>query len=79
MNSNEIKQILYDLGADICGITTINRFNEAPEGFNPKDTLPSCKSVIVFGKKFLKGTLDYKNTIPYTVEKDTLEMNQGKC
>jgi epoxyqueuosine reductase QueG len=72
MNSNEIKQILYDLGADICGIATIDRFNEAPEGFNPKDTLPSCKSVIVFGKKFLKGTLDCKNTIPYTIVRNIL-------
>jgi len=72
MDSNNIKQILYDLDADICGIASIDRFNEAPEGFNPIDTLPSCKSVIVFGKKYLKGTLDCKNTIPYTIVRNLL-------
>jgi len=72
VDSGNLKQILYDLGADICGIASIDRFNESPEGFNPIDTLPSCKSVIVFGKKFLKGTLDCKNTIPYTIARNIL-------
>ena len=72
MESKNIKQILYDLGADICGIASIDRFNESPEEFNPVDTLPSCKSVIVFGKKFLKGALDCKNTIPYTITRNIL-------
>ena len=72
MNSNEIKQTLYDLGADFCGIASIDRFTEAPQGFHPSDTLPSCKSVIVFGKKFLKGTLDCSNTIPYTIIRNIL-------
>jgi epoxyqueuosine reductase QueG len=72
MDSNNIKQIIYNLGADICGIASIDRFNESPEGFNPIDTLPECKSVIVFGKKFLKGTLDCKNTIPYTIVRNLL-------
>ena len=72
MDSNDIKQALYDLGADICGIASIDRFTESPEGFHPTDTLPSCKSVIVFGKKFLKGTLDCNNTVPYTVTRNLL-------
>lgn len=72
MDSNEVKHILFDLGADICGIASVERFSEAPEGFSPTDTLPSCKSVIVFGKKFLRGTLDCKNTIPYTIVRNKL-------
>jgi epoxyqueuosine reductase QueG len=72
MNSIEVKQIIYDLSADICGIASIDRFSEAPEGFHPTDTLPSCKSVIVFGKKFLRATLDCSNTIPYTVVRNML-------
>jgi len=72
LDANNIKQILCNLGADICGIASVDRFNEAPEGFNPIDTLPSCKSVIVFGKKFLKGTLECKNTIPYTIVRNML-------
>ena len=72
MDSKIVKQIVYNLGADICGIASKNRFIEAPEGFNPIDTLPSCKSVIVFGKKFLKGTLNCENTIPYTIVRNIL-------
>jgi len=72
MDSNNLKQKLYDLGADFCGIAPIDRFKEAPEGFNPVDTLPSCKSVIVFGKKFPRGTLDCINTIPYTIARNML-------
>ena len=67
MDANNVKKILYDLGADICGIASIDRFNETPKGFNPVDTLPSCKSVIIFGKKFLNSTIDCNNTIPYTI------------
>jgi epoxyqueuosine reductase QueG len=71
-DSNKIKQTLFKLGADFCGIASIDRFNESPEGYNPVDTLKSCKSVIVFGKKFLKGTLDCENTIPYTIVRNLL-------
>jgi epoxyqueuosine reductase QueG len=72
IDSNKVKQILCESGADFCGIASIERFHESPEGFNPIDTLPSCKSVIVFGKKFLKGTLDCENTIPYTIVRNML-------
>ncbi|MCL1813089.1 MAG: epoxyqueuosine reductase [Treponema sp.] len=72
MNSKEIKQILNDLGTDICGIASIDRFTGAPQGFHPADTLPSCKSVIVFGKKFLEGTLECNNTVPYTIVRNML-------
>lgn len=72
MNTNEVKQILYDLGADLCGIASIERFAEAPEGFHPCDALPSCKSVVVFAKKFSAGTLHCKTTVPYTVTRNIL-------
>ncbi|MCL1933210.1 MAG: hypothetical protein FWF53_05320 [Candidatus Azobacteroides sp.] len=72
IDSNKVKQILYELGADFCGVASVERFRESPEGFSPTDTLPSCKSVVVFGKKFLKGTLDCRNTVPYTIVRNML-------
>jgi len=72
MDSNKIKEILFELDVDICGIASIDRFIEAPEGFNPVDTLPSCKSVIIFGKRFLKSIIDCKNTIPYTIVRNMI-------
>lgn len=72
LKANEVKQILYDMGADLCGIASIDRFDEAPEGFHPCDVLPSCKSVIVFAMKFSVGTLHCKTTVPYTITRNML-------
>jgi len=72
MKSNEIKQILYDMGADLCGIAPVDRFADAPEGFHPHDILPSCKSVIVFAKSFSAGTLKCETNIPYTITRNIL-------
>ncbi|WP_297417888.1 hypothetical protein [Clostridium sp.] len=30
MDSNYIKEMAYSLGADVCGIGSIKRFNDAP-------------------------------------------------
>ena len=72
LNSAEVKRILCDMGADLCGIASIDRFGEAPEGFHPRDVLPSCKSVIVIAKKFPVGTLRCETTVPYTIARNIL-------
>jgi len=72
LKSTEVKRILHDMGADLCGIASVDRFGEAPEGFHPCDVLPSCKSVIVFAKKFPIGTLHCGTTVPYTITRNVL-------
>ena len=32
ITKKEIKERLYELGADLCGIAGVDRFGEAPEG-----------------------------------------------
>lgn len=66
MNSKKVKEIMYSLGADLCGIADISRFSDAPNGYHPLDILPTCKSVITFGCRFPVGTLICKTPIPYT-------------
>ncbi len=66
MESNQVKEILLSLGADLCGIASIDRFDDAPKGYHPTDVLPSCKSVISFGCRFPVGTLVCNSPIPYT-------------
>lgn len=66
VNSKKVKEILYLLGADLCGIASIDRFKDAPEGYHPLDVLPSCKSVISFGCRFPAGTLLCNIPVPYT-------------
>lgn len=62
----KIKEIMFSLGADLCGIASIDRFADAPAGYHPLDVLPTCKSVISFGCRLPVGTLRCKSDIPYT-------------
>lgn len=66
MVSEEIKKMVLDLGADLCGIASIDRFDDAPIGFHPLDVLPTCKSVISFACRFPVGVLACKTSVPYT-------------
>jgi len=52
---NQIKQLILDCGADVCGIAAIDRFASAPAGFSPTDIFAQCRSVIVFGIALPKG------------------------
>lgn len=72
INSKSVKEKVFDLGADICGIADISQFEEAPEGFHPCDIYSECKSVIVFGVHFPQSTLDIKTNSPYTFVRSML-------
>lgn len=78
MTKAEIKELFYSRGADLCGIASIDRFAEAPEGFHPTDVLPTCRSVISFGCRFPAGVLACSDSIPYTLVRNTItpKMNQ---
>ena len=52
LDSKSIKEMAFALGADLCGIASIDRFDNAPKGYHPLDVLPTCKSVISFGCRF---------------------------
>lgn len=68
---NEIKQIFIDLGADLCGIASIDRFDNSPEGFHPKDLYEACNAVIVFAKRLPRGIGSVSPRILYNTVKDT--------
>lgn len=72
MNSEHVKKLLVSLGADLCGIASIERFSEAPKGFHPLDIMPSCRSVISFGCRFPVGTLICSSPVPYTQARNTI-------
>ena len=62
----------HRLGADLCGIAPVERFQDAPEGFHPCDIFPAAKAVIVVAKRFLEGPLHCVSAIPYTTASDVL-------
>lgn len=72
INRDKVKEIMKALGADLCGIASIDRFEGAPEGYHPLDVFPACKSVISFGCRFPVGTLFCESHTPYTQVRNTI-------
>jgi epoxyqueuosine reductase len=72
MESAEVNEIFKSLGADLCGIACMDRFNNAPKGYHPSEVLPTCKSVISFGCRFPAGTLACRSSAPYTRVRNTI-------
>lgn len=50
-----IKHIAAELGADLCGIAAIDRFDDAPKDFHPSAIYPQCLSVVVVAKRLPRG------------------------
>ena len=72
ISNHEIKEIVYSLGGDLCGVAGMERFNNAPKGFHPLDVLPSCKSVISFAVRFPVEALKCETPVPYTRIRNSL-------
>jgi epoxyqueuosine reductase QueG len=66
MQAGLIKQEARLLGADACGVASVDRFGNAPEGFRPQDIFEPAKSVIVFLRTIPSEILDCRNPVPYT-------------
>jgi len=64
--SEKVKAIAGDLGADLCGVASMDRFDDAPAGFGPRDIYPDCRSVVVVAKRVPRGVLQAKSCVPYT-------------
>lgn len=60
-----IRKDVLALGADVCGFAAVERFEQAPIGFHPRDLYDSCESVISFGIALPKGLLDVKPDLLY--------------
>ncbi len=57
MNAAELKAYARQHGSDLTGIASIDRFkNESPER-HPSSIFPECKSVIVLGRRVLRGSI----------------------
>ena len=57
MQAHEVKKFVLSEGADLVGIASADRFEDVP-GYKPKKLMPDAKSVIVIGKKMLKGFVE---------------------
>lgn len=72
MDSCDVKARALALGADLCGVASVDRFDGAPEGFHPLDVMPTCRSVVSFALRFPVGTLRCASPVPYTRVRNTI-------
>ncbi len=66
------KELAKQLGADLCGVAPVDRFDQAPQGFHPRDIFPEAKSVLVIAKRFPEGPFHSRSPIPYSVANDVI-------
>ena len=61
-----IKEAALRLGADVCGTGHIDRFEDAPEGFSPRDLFDRCRSVIAVGIALPRGLFQVSPRLLYS-------------
>jgi epoxyqueuosine reductase len=70
MVSNQIKKKVRELGADVVGIASVDRFGDAPQGFRPADIYADAKSVVCYGVRIPVTPLRAASPVPYTLVND---------
>ncbi|MDE7218265.1 MAG: 4Fe-4S binding protein [Oscillospiraceae bacterium] len=66
MTSREVKEIVSALGAELCGVASLDRFSDAPEGYHPLDVWPECRSVVSFACRFPAAAVSCRSDVVYT-------------
>ncbi|NLC44729.1 MAG: epoxyqueuosine reductase [Clostridiales bacterium] len=57
LDSKTVKEYARELGADIVGIASMDRYEGAPIQMDPRHIMPKAKSMIVMGFRVMRGSL----------------------
>ena len=66
ITKDKIKEIAFKNGVDLFGVASVDRFEDAPKGFHPKDIYSKTETLIAFAIKIPSETLYAENPIPFT-------------
>lgn len=66
ITKKEIRKLAFSLGVDLFGIASIDRFENAPKGFHPRDIYSRTESVLAFAIQIPSETLFAENPVPFT-------------
>ena len=66
LSKEKIKNIAFENGADLFGVASVDRFDNAPMGFHPKDVYSKVESIIAFAIRIPTESLYAESPIPYT-------------
>ena len=61
VNREDLRDYILGKGMDLMGIADPSLF-DAPQGYNPTDILPGCRSVIIFAKAIPRGVFEALNS-----------------
>ena len=75
VKKDKLKDVAFRYGVDLIGFASIDRFNDSPAGFHPRDIYSKTNTVIVFAIALPSESLYAENPIPYT-HLNTLAMNR---
>ncbi len=65
MQKEQIRRIIYDSGADVCGFAHISQFENVEKKYHPCTIWKDCKSVIVFGIALPESLFDINSRLIY--------------
>ena len=55
MDTNSIRAVAEESGADFLAVAPLERWKDLPPEKNPRSILPECQSVIVIGRRIVRG------------------------
>lgn len=61
----EIRKMILDLGADVCGFARIDRFDGVPKDYHPRSIWKGCETAVVFGVALPKGLFEIGSRLVY--------------
>ncbi|MBN1150463.1 epoxyqueuosine reductase [candidate division WOR-3 bacterium] len=75
ITKDRIKEIAFRQGVDLFGVASVDRFENAPKGFHPKDIYSKTETVIAFAIRLPKESLFAENPVPFS-HTNTLAMQK---
>lgn len=67
MDKETLKRRAMDLGAEVAGVASADRFGQAPAGFHPTDILAGARSVLVYARPIPNHLCTAKVRAPFTL------------
>jgi epoxyqueuosine reductase len=75
ITKDTIREVATKNGVDLFGIASVDRFENAPKGFHPKDIYSKTESVIAFAIKLPTESIYADNPVPFS-HMNTLAMQK---
>ena len=70
MEKDTLKMFAKEAGADVFGVSSVERFDDLPPERHPRTIFPETRSVVVLGRRITRGTLRGVEDVSATAASD---------